>query len=76
MQAKNIYSNDDVLVFVCTYTVIICFILVVLLWCKPMWWGNVGIHYYKKPLCKCTQCEIIHISESDLSGGSLSWRFK
>jgi len=50
--------------------------LVALLWCRPPWWGNVGIHYYEKPFCKCTQCQIIKISELDLRGISIPWRFE
>ena len=76
MQAKKIYSNDDALVFVCTYTVFVCFISVALLWCRPLWWNNVGIHYYERPFCKCTQCKILYISEADLGGVHLEWRFE
>jgi len=76
MQAKNIYSNDDALVFVCTYTVIVCFALVVLLWCRPHWWNDVGIHYYERPFCKCTACEIIYMGEVDFGGVLLDWRFE
>ena len=75
MQAKTVSSNNDALVFVCTYTVLVCFLSVVVLWCRPLWWNNVGIHYYERPSCKCKQCEIIHMGEVDFGGVNLEWRF-
>lgn len=76
METKKVYSNDDALVFVCSYTVLMCFILVVLLWCRPNWWGSVGVHYYEKPFCQCSQCLIVSMSEEDLRGTAVSWRFE
>lgn len=76
MKDKNIYSNDDALVFVCAYTVLVCFALVVLLWCKPGWWGCVGVHYYEKPFCKCTQCQVVKVSEEDFRAQGMRWRFE
>ena len=76
MQAKKVDLDGETLVFICTYITCTFFLLLVLLWCRPHWWNNVGIHYYDKPFCKCTQCEIINMGEVDFGGVNLGWRFR
>ncbi len=76
MKAKKIYLDDGLLVFLFNYAFFICVVLAVLLWCRPHWWDNVGIHYYSKPFCECTQCKIVKISEENFRSGGMSWRFK
>jgi len=50
--------------------------LVALLWCRPLWWDDIGIHYYEKVFCKCTQCQIVDISELYWRGSDIDWRFE
>ena len=54
--------------------VLVLFYLLLILWCRPMWWKHVGIHYYTRPFCRCTQCELVHICE--IRSTQYSWRFK
>lgn len=62
------------LVRVALKLLLVIFVFVIVLWCRPRWWGAFGIHYYENVGCFCYQCELIEKSERHY--GKMRWRFK